>query len=282
MNPGPRGWEDWQRYVQKEKQRLLHKSGKRVVEVDTAVHQPPAPQMEDLESHDEHDGIELSSPRRPPVPGVPREEALQVSDDLIGRTVKPFTVNDYRRIKPLTGSDLFDEATEDDEPPTASLVPEMVLGDLDDADDEIEDIKLQVVRSPEKILEEELELPKKQGGKKKKSRVDKTAGESPELSLFSDDISEHQAMSRQRLTRKTKLEREELIEKLLDPVISLEEAATLIGVCKTTVRRYTNRGELDCLRTPGQQRRFKLSQVLEFVKAREEEERTRQARNNRR
>ena len=58
-------------------------------------------------------------------------------------------------------------------------------------------------------------------------------------------------------------------------MISLEEASTLIGVCKTTVRRYTNRDELECLRTPGRQRRFKLSQVLEFVKKREQEGKSR-------
>lgn len=59
--------------------------------------------------------------------------------------------------------------------------------------------------------------------------------------------------------------REDLIEDLLDPVISLEQAATILNVCKTTVRRYTNRGLLQCVRTPGNQRRFRLSTVLSFV-----------------
>lgn len=62
-----------------------------------------------------------------------------------------------------------------------------------------------------------------------------------------------------------KQKREDLIEELLDPVVSLEEAATILNVCKTTVRRYTNQGLLECIRTPGNQRRFKLSTILNFV-----------------
>ena len=59
--------------------------------------------------------------------------------------------------------------------------------------------------------------------------------------------------------------REGLIERLLDPVLSIEEASTLLGVCATSVRRYTNRGVLKCFRTPGNQRRFRLSDVLDFM-----------------
>jgi excisionase family DNA binding protein len=59
--------------------------------------------------------------------------------------------------------------------------------------------------------------------------------------------------------------REDLIERLLDPVLSIDEAATLLGVCATSVRRYTNRGVLRCFRTPGNQRRFRLSEVLDFM-----------------
>ena len=62
--------------------------------------------------------------------------------------------------------------------------------------------------------------------------------------------------------------RNKLIDELLDPTISLEEAAILIGVHKGTVRRYTNAGKLKCLRTPGNQRRFKLSYVTEFIEER--------------
>lgn len=66
-----------------------------------------------------------------------------------------------------------------------------------------------------------------------------------------------------------KQKREELIEELLDPVVSLEEAATILNVCKTTVRRYTNQGLLECIRTPGNQRRFKLSTILNFVEVKD-------------
>jgi len=63
--------------------------------------------------------------------------------------------------------------------------------------------------------------------------------------------------------------REELIERLLDPTLTLRETATLIGVCPTTVRRYTKRGVLKCFRTPGNQRRFRLSDVLDFIERQE-------------
>jgi len=59
--------------------------------------------------------------------------------------------------------------------------------------------------------------------------------------------------------------REELVQRLLDPTVSLEEAARVLNVCPTTVRRYTNRGVLRHYRTAGNQRRFKLSDVLAFM-----------------
>ncbi|MCX6343469.1 MAG: helix-turn-helix domain-containing protein [Armatimonadetes bacterium] len=59
--------------------------------------------------------------------------------------------------------------------------------------------------------------------------------------------------------------RGELIQKLLDPPITLEEAARILNVCPTTVRRYTNRGVLKHFRTAGNQRRFRLSDVLTFM-----------------
>ena len=59
--------------------------------------------------------------------------------------------------------------------------------------------------------------------------------------------------------------REELIERLLDPHLSLQETSKLLDVCPTTVRRYTNRGLLAHYRTPGNQRRFRLSDVLAFM-----------------
>lgn len=63
--------------------------------------------------------------------------------------------------------------------------------------------------------------------------------------------------------------REELLARLLDPELTLEEAAQVLNVCPTTVRRYTNRGILPHFRTMGNQRRFRLSQVLAFLESQE-------------
>jgi len=59
--------------------------------------------------------------------------------------------------------------------------------------------------------------------------------------------------------------RQDLIRRLLDPEVSLEEASRLLGVCPATVRRYTNRGWLNHHRTAGGQRRFRLSDIVKFV-----------------
>lgn len=59
--------------------------------------------------------------------------------------------------------------------------------------------------------------------------------------------------------------REDLIRRLLDPQLTLEETARILNVCPTTVRRYTNRGRLKQERTPGNHRRFRLSDVLAFL-----------------
>jgi excisionase family DNA binding protein len=59
--------------------------------------------------------------------------------------------------------------------------------------------------------------------------------------------------------------RQELIRRLLDPELSLEETARLLGVCPATVRRYTNREWLSHHRTVGGQRRFRLSDIVKFV-----------------
>lgn len=59
--------------------------------------------------------------------------------------------------------------------------------------------------------------------------------------------------------------RQELIRRLLDPELTLEETSRLLGVCPATVRRYTNRGWLAHHRTTGGQRRFRLSDLVRFV-----------------
>ena len=59
--------------------------------------------------------------------------------------------------------------------------------------------------------------------------------------------------------------RQELIARLIDPPLTLEETARLLNVCPTTVRRYTNKGLLKHYRTVGNQRRFRLSDVMTFM-----------------
>lgn len=59
--------------------------------------------------------------------------------------------------------------------------------------------------------------------------------------------------------------RQELIKRLLDPELTLEETSRLLGVCPATVRRYTNRNWLTHHRTNGGQRRFRLSDIVGFV-----------------
>lgn len=59
--------------------------------------------------------------------------------------------------------------------------------------------------------------------------------------------------------------RDDLIRRLLDPELTLEEVSRLLGVCPATIRRYTNRGWLAHHRTQGGQRRFRLSSLVQFV-----------------
>ncbi len=59
--------------------------------------------------------------------------------------------------------------------------------------------------------------------------------------------------------------REEIIRRLLDPELTLHEAAAVLNLSKATVRRYTDQGRLACLRTCGGQRRFRLSTLLAFL-----------------
>jgi len=79
------------------------------------------------------------------------------------------------------------------------------------------------------------------------------------------DVRESRPQRDEKGSAGAKQTREELIERLLDPTLTLSETAALVGVCPTTIRRYTNRGVLKCFRTPGNQRRFRLSDVLDFI-----------------
>lgn len=78
------------------------------------------------------------------------------------------------------------------------------------------------------------------------------------------------AVTQRYYDRRFKESRQELIERLLNPSLTLEDTARLLGVCPTTVRRYTERGLLNHYRTPGNQRRFRLSDVIAFLEARQQ------------
>lgn len=66
--------------------------------------------------------------------------------------------------------------------------------------------------------------------------------------------------------------REQIVRRVLDPELSLHEAAALLNVSKATVRRYTDQGKLNCFRTRGGQRRFKLSDVLTHLEGAQRKE----------
>ena len=60
--------------------------------------------------------------------------------------------------------------------------------------------------------------------------------------------------------------RDQLLERLRNPQLSLHEASILLRVSRATVRRYADAGRLGCLRTPGGQRRFYLRDIEQFYR----------------
>ena len=50
----------------------------------------------------------------------------------------------------------------------------------------------------------------------------------------------------------------------LDRLVRPSTAASLLGVTIKTIGQYTNRGDLPCLRTSANHRRFKLSDILKL------------------
>jgi excisionase family DNA binding protein len=89
---------------------------------------------------------------------------------------------------------------------------------------------------------------------------------------------EEEEVARKYYTRDFKETRQQLIQRLLNPTLTLEETARVLGVCPATVRRYTNRGVLPHYRTVGQQRRFRLSDVLVFLERQEQHQSDRRKR----
>ncbi len=86
------------------------------------------------------------------------------------------------------------------------------------------------------------------------------------IAMDSDEVAQNS------YKRQFKESRIDLISRLLDPTLSLEDTARVLNVCPTTVRRYTNKGMLTHQRTQGDQRRFKLSDVLAFLEAQSRKE----------
>lgn len=60
-------------------------------------------------------------------------------------------------------------------------------------------------------------------------------------------------------------ERMRILTRLLNPELTLYEAAILLRVSRNTLRRLTNDGVLQCIRTFGKQRRFKLNDLLVYL-----------------
>jgi excisionase family DNA binding protein len=79
--------------------------------------------------------------------------------------------------------------------------------------------------------------------------------------FFDDDVTAHYYQG------EFKESREELIRRIVDPELNLKEASRLLGVCPATIRRYTNRGWLHHHRTKGGQRRFRLSDIINFLES---------------
>src|SRR3954468_9580073 len=52
-------------------------------------------------------------------------------------------------------------------------------------------------------------------------------------------------------------------------VLSTRQVATLLGVGEATVKRWADAGEIDCFRTPGGHRKFRLRDLTAFVQTRE-------------
>lgn len=50
-----------------------------------------------------------------------------------------------------------------------------------------------------------------------------------------------------------------------DRLISVGEAAQLLGLCKHTIRQWSNDGRLACVRLPNGHRRFRLSDVRRMM-----------------
>ena len=51
-----------------------------------------------------------------------------------------------------------------------------------------------------------------------------------------------------------------------DDLVDLKEVARRLGVCRCTIRKWTNDGRLPCIRTLGGHRRFRVSDIDRILK----------------
>lgn len=79
-------------------------------------------------------------------------------------------------------------------------------------------------------------------------------------------IAKDGAIIKQKRVRLKPETREQLLERLRNPQLSLHEASILLRVSRATVRRYCDAGRLPCGRTPGGQRRFSLRDIETFYR----------------
>ena len=143
---------------------------------------------------------------------------------------------------------------------TQAIAPARTQEAASDADSTLRDREA-VLNS----LQDELE----RSGNSMKDRLRQLQARQRQLPMEVEEPEEEGEEAQPRRATET---RQQLVQRLLDPTLTLREAALLIDVCPTTVRRYTDRGLLNCFRTPGNQRRFSLSDVLEFLERREQGE----------
>lgn len=62
-----------------------------------------------------------------------------------------------------------------------------------------------------------------------------------------------------------------LLDRELNRFIDIGEAAELLGISRTTLRRYTNSGKLAVFRVgPGRHRRFRKGDLLQFLEGENE------------
>jgi len=109
-------------------------------------------------------------------------------------------------------------------------------------------------------------VPASQAPVAKPKRAVRPRSRSRELDAdLADEVRQRQELLEQAERESPEAERTRLLRELLDPELSLQQTAVLLGVSVTSLRRYTDSGVLPHLRTAGNQRRFRLSQVLGFL-----------------